>query len=305
MKKNLKSTLMLLLGSLIYVVGINYFIVTANIYSAGLMGLAQETAQTINMIFGLGWSNTDNSYLLAQTIAYWALNLPAIILGFAVVGKRFTAKTLVCSFIFIPALMNVLIPDGSLLLDVHGELTLASQVLSAVAGGVLTGTGMGIIFKYGGSSGGTDIFATYLALFKGKSFGAYNLLINMVVIVWAVLLYQNVEIAFLLLILIYVQSKAVDYVYNFHEKVTLFVVTTKEEEISNLVLSTTDRTYTKLNATLGYSKSEASLMMIVINKEEIKHTIDAFEAVDPHCFIDVIKTSTVAGNFQNRFKSQL
>lgn len=305
MNKNIKSIVMLIIGSLIYVIGINLFIVTANIFSAGLMGLAQEFAQTVNVVLGKGWSNTGSEYLLVQTFAYWALNLPAIILGFAKVGKKFTAKTLICSFIVIPLFMNLIVTDTSFLLDINDELTLASQVLSAVVGGVLTGTGMGIIFKYGGSSGGTDIFATYLALFKGKSFGAYNLLINMVVIIWAVILYQNVEVAILLLVLIFVQSRAVDYVYNFHDKMTVFVITTHEDEIRDVVLSTKDRTYTKLNATLGYSQADASLLLIVMNKEEVPIATNAFKRVDPDCFIDVISTNSISGNFENRFKSQL
>lgn len=301
----LKTILMLILGSFIYVLGINYFIVTANIFSAGLMGLAQEFAQTINVIFGFDWTNTSSQYLTVQTLAYWALNLPAIILGFTKVGKKFTSKTLLCSFILIPLFMNFLIIDSSLLLDVNGQMTLASQVLSAVVGGTLTGMGMGIIFRYGGSSGGTDIVATYLALFKGKSFGKYNLMINMVVIVWAVILFQDIQVAILLLILIFVQSKSVDYFYNFHDKVTLFAITTKEDELRKIVLSTTDRTYTKLNATLGYSQTEAALLMIVINKEELDLAINAFKKADPDCFIDVISTASISGNFENRFKTQL
>lgn len=300
-----KTLFMLVLGSLIYVLGINYFIVTANIFSAGLMGLAQEFAQTINHIFSFGWSNTSSQYLTVQTFAYWALNLPALILGFTKVGKKFTTKTLICSFVFIPLFMNILVPESSLLLDIDGQLTLASQVLSAVVGGTLTGMGMGIIFRYGGSSGGTDIVATYLALFKGKSFGKYNLMINLVVITWAVILFNDFKVAILLLILIFVQSRAVDYFYNFHDKVTLFAITTKEDELREIVLSTPDRTYTKLNATLGYSQTEAALLMIVINKEELDLAINAFKKADPDCFIDVISTASISGNFENRFKTQL
>lgn len=305
MKKNVFSIVMLIVGSLIYVVGINYFIVTANIFSSGLMGLAQETAQTVNQLFDKGWTNTTGAYLMVQTIAYWALNLPLIILGYLKVGKKFTTKTLLCSFVFVPFFMNVFIPNGSLLLDVNGQLTLASQVLSAIFGGVLTGLGMGIIFKFGGSSGGTDILATYLALFKGKSFGKYNLIINLVVMAWAVLLYGSLEIAILLLILIFVQSRTIDYVYNFHDKVTMFVITTKEEDIRSHLIETKGRTFTKLNATLGYSREEASLLLIVINKEEIKRATQDIKAIDSSAFIDIVNTTDVSGNFENRFKSQL
>ncbi len=305
MNKRINETLMLIIGSLIYVVGINVFIATAGIFSSGLMGIAQEIAQTVNVVFDLGWTTTSSQYLLLQTVGYWILNLPAIFLGFSKVGKRFSVKSLICSFVLIPLFMNIIIVQQSLVLDVNGQLTLASQILSAVIGGVLTGAGMGIIFKYGGSTGGSDIFATYLAIFKNKSFGIYNLLLNLVVIIWAMILYNSFQVAILLLILIFVQSKAVDFVYNFHEKVTMFVITTKEERVRDIVFSNKDRTYTKLNATLGYSQAEAVMLLIVVNKEEVKYMVSEFKRADPTCFIDIISTKQVVGNFENRYKAIL
>lgn len=304
MKNHLKDLWMLIIGSLIYVIGINYFIVTANIFSAGLMGLSQEFAQTVNLLFDFHWTNISSEYLLVQTLAYWTLNLPAIILGFWKVGGKFTGKTLFCSFVLIPLFMNLLIPNGSIILD-NGQITLTTQILSAIVGGILTGIGMGIIFKHGASSGGTDIVATYLALFKGKSFGAYNLLINMVVIIWAVILYNDINVGILLLILIFVQSKAVDYIYNFNEKVTLLVITLKEFEISRAILETPNRTFTKIDAVTGYSKDQAALLLLVVNREEVNLASITFKNIDENCFIDVLSTDSIVGNFENRFKSRL
>ncbi len=305
MNKRINGMLMLVIGSLVYVLGVNVFIATAGIFSSGLMGIAQEIAQTVNVIFDFGWTTTSSQYLFMQTVGYWILNLPAIFLGFSKVGKKFSFKSLVCAFIFIPIFMNIVVVKESLLLDVNGQLTLASQVLSAVIGGALTGAGMGIIFKYGGSTGGSDIFATYLALFKNKSFGIYNMLLNLVVIVWAMVLYGSFQVAILLLILIFAQSKAVDFVYNFHEKVTMFVITTKEHQVRDIVFSNNDRTYTKLNATLGYSQAEAAMLLIVINKEEVKYMVEEFKMADPTCFIDIVSTKQVVGNFENRYKTIL
>lgn len=305
MTKRMNGMLMLILGSLVYVIGVNVFIATAGIFSSGLMGIAQEIAQTVNLIFDFGWTTTSSQYLLMQTVGYWVLNLPAIFLGFTKVGKKFSIKSLVCAFIFIPIFMNIVVVKQSLVLDVGGELTLASQMLSALVGGALTGAGMGIIFKYGGSTGGSDIFATYLALFKNKSFGIYNMLLNLVVIIWAMALFGSFQVAILLLILIFVQSKSVDFVYNFHEKVTMFVITTKEHEVRDIVFSNHERTYTKLNATLGYSQAEAAMLLIVVNKEEVKFMVDKFKDADPTCFIDIVSTKQVVGNFENRYKAIL
>ncbi len=306
-RENIRDLAFITLGTFIYVVGINYFIATAGIFSSGLMGLAQEATQTVNLIFNYGWETTSKTYLFVQTIFYWLMNLPAIFLGYSRVGRKFTTKTLICSFVLVPIGLNTLIPNGSLLLDVNGELTLASQILSASVGGALTGLGMGIIFRYGASSGGTDILATYLALFKGKSFGKYNLFINIIVMIWSILLYGEIKAAVLLLILIFVQSQTVDYIYNFHDKVTLFVVTTKEDEIREKFkkFPKNRRTYTKINAVQGYTRTDAEMLFLVINKEEEQAVVKFLKEIDDNCFIDSIKTKDVSGNFVNKFQTRL
>lgn len=304
-KKFILDMLFITIGSFIYVIGINYFIVSAHIFSSGLMGLAQESAETFNQIFKMHWTSTSTNYLLIQTISYWLMNLPTIYLGFKKVGIKFTVKTLIASFIIIPLFINLLVPQGSLLLDTNGSLSLASQTLSAIMGGILTGIGMGVIFRHGGSSGGTDIVATYLALFKGKSFGIYNLLINSVVMIWAVFLFGKLETVIMLCILIYVQSNVIDMIYNFQEKISLIVITKKEEELKRLFVEDLKRTYTSTKALSGYSQADSSFIYLVINKEEERYITKKIQSIDNQSFISTLNTKSVYGNFSNKFKERL
>ncbi len=305
MKKFSKDMAVIILGAFIYVIGINVFIVPADIFSTGLMGLAQESAATINMIFGMNLTTTSSTYLFIQTMSYWAMNLPAIILGFKKVGIKFTSKTLITSFLIIPLFLNFIVIDHNLLLDVGGQATLATKILSAVIGGSLTGLGMGIIFKRGASSGGTDIVAIYLSIFKGKSFGVYNLLINVIVMVWSIVLFQDITVAVLVLILIYVQSQVVDYIYNFNEKRTLLIITKKEEEVRDLLINKIGRTYTKIEGQTGYAQDDTSIMLMVVNKEEEANVVKHIMHLDCEAFIDSLNTNTVSGNFVNRYKDIL
>ncbi len=305
MKNFGKDMALIIFGAFIYVIGINVFIVPADIFSTGLMGLAQESAATINMIFGLNLTPTSSTYLLIQTISYWAMNLPAIILGFRKVGIKFTSKTLLTSFIIIPLFLNIIIVDHNLLLDVGGQATLATKILSAIIGGSLTGLGMGIIFKHGSSSGGTDIVAIYLSIFKGKSFGVYNILINVIVMAWSILLFHDITVAVLVLILIYVQSQVVDYIYNFNEKRTLLIITKKEEKVRDLLINKIGRTYTKIDGQTGYAQENTSILLIVVNKEEESEVINSIVHIDCEAFIDSLSTNNVSGNFVNRYKDIL
>ncbi|MFK4935466.1 YitT family protein [Lactococcus garvieae] len=305
LKYFMKDMLFVVFGAILYVIGINYFIVPSHIFSSGLMGFAQETAETINLIIKAGWSSTSSIYLLVQTVAYWLMNIPAIYLGMRKVGLKFTSKTLLTSFIIIPFFLNILIPQQNLLLEANGQLSLASKALCSIIGGVFTGTGMGIIFKYGGSSGGTDILATYLSLFKGKSFGIYNILINVIVMIWAFLLFGNLDIIVMLFILIYVQSKVVDSVYNFQETVSMLIISTKEKELKPFLLNEAKRSYTYTKAISGYSQTDSCIIFLVINKEEEIYISNKIKAIDTKSFISVLPTINVYGNFFNKFSERL
>lgn len=305
MKKIFKREyLEILIGCLLYVVGINFFLVPANIFTTGLLGIAQEATETINLILNLNMSNSGSDFLFLQTLIYWGMNLPMIIFGFKKVGKKFTLKTLVTSLIVIQILINFLTISHPLIADVNGEMTLAAELLALLGGSVLIGLGLGLIIKNQASSGGTDILAIYLSLFKKKSFGLYNLLINLVVVVWAVALSGDITKGILILIAVYIQSTVIDLTYNYNSKVTIIVMTTKLEEIGECILSH-KRTYTCVSAKSGYQKNDMSMIILVLNQEEKTVISKEILEIDPKAFVDILLTDKIVGNFENKYIANL
>lgn len=304
MKNKFTGYLQIVFGCLIYVIGINLFLAPANIFTTGLMGIAQESAQTINLIFGIGLSNSDSKFLLIQTCIYWAMNLPMIIFGFMKVGKKFTLKTLMTSLVIIQIFINVITINHSLIVDVGGDLTLAAELLSLITGSILIGIGLGLIIKNQASAGGTDILAIYLSLFKKKSFGLYNLLINLVVVIWAVALTGDLTNGVLILISLYIQSYVVDLTYNYNSKVTVLIFTTKIKEVGDYIIDN-NRTYTFVDAKKGYTKEATNMLVVVLNKEEKDILSDEVLAIDEGAFIDILHTEKIVGNFKNRYLENL
>lgn len=300
MSNPIKSNIQLLIGCIIYVLGINLFLVPSGIFTTGLMGLAQEFAQTINLLFDMSLNNNDKTYLLIQTIAYWAMNIPIIIFGYSKLGKRFIIRTLIVSSVVIQILVNTIVIDHNIITDLDNTVTLASTLLSLGVGSILIGVGLGLIIKNDASSGGTDIIAMYLSIYKGKSFGAFNLLLNMIVVVWSILLTSDITGGILILISLYIQSAVVDFVYNYNQKVTMLIVTKKPHEIGKCILDT-GRTYTQMHGQQGYSKNEIELLIAVVNSEEVKYQIDLMRKIDDDVFIDVVRTTSLSGNFVNRY----
>ncbi len=303
LNKNIKKNIQILVGCIVYVIGINFFLVPSNIFTTGLMGLAQEIAETLNLIFGFGFERSDSTFLMIQTVAYWSMNVPILIFGYNRVGHKFTIKTFIISSVVVQIFVNILVINQPLIVD-YGTKTLASDIMNCIAGASLMGAGMGLIIKNGASAGGTDILAVYFSLYKGRSFGTFNLAINMIVVVWSILLTQDLTSGFLILICLYVQSYVVDLIYNYNSKSTIFVFTAKPKEVGQYIISH-ERTFTQFAGETGYSHNDITLLILVVNQEERKLFMRDIFNIDQNVFIDVVRSENVFGNFKNKYLTNL
>lgn len=299
----MKTNIQILIGCILYVIGINLFLAPAGIFTTGLMGMAQETTETINQIFALGHQNNDKIFIFYQTLVYWTLNIPILIFSFIKIGKKFTIKTFIVSSVVMQILFNV-INTPIILVSDNGVQNLASDIISVLVGSILIGIGLGLIIKKHASAGGTDIIAVYLSLYRGKSFGLQNLLINLIIVVWSVFLTKDLTSGILILISLYIQSYVIDIVYNYNEKITMTIFTTKSEEIGTKILEK-GRTFTHLDGHSGFNKKDLAVMVMVINAEEVQEFQKIILRIDKDAFSTTLKTENVQGNFKNLYSKEL
>lgn len=271
-------------GCIIFVAGINLFLTPAGVYATGLMGFSRELSQ---LIF-----NSDNFV----TLVFWCLNLPLIIFGFFKVGKKFLFRTIVAVIVISIAesvikTTNPLIPDNKL--------------LAVVLGSILMGVGTGLALSRGGSTGGTDILATYISIIKGKSFGVVNIFVNTVVIVLAVVISKNIEVGVYMLISIYVGGIMIDKVNNYNQKMTFFIVTDKKDEVVKHVTANFMRGITIFDSMGGYSKNPNNTLMITVSKDELHTMAACVKEADPDCFVNVFKVQKLIGSFKDNYVEML
>ena len=272
------------IGGILLVAGINLFLKPAGVYATGLIGFAQELSQ---LIF------KNDSHV---TLIFWCINLPLIIFGFFKVGKKFLFRTILAVVVISIAesvikSTNPLIPDN--------------QLLSVVFGSIFMGLGTGLALSRGGSTGGTDILATYIAIIKGKSFGVVNILVNSIVIVLAVFITKDIEVGVYMLISIYVGGIMIDKVHNYNQKMTLFIVTDKKDEVVKHVTANFARGITIFDSIGGYSKKPNNTLMITISKQELNNMAACVKHADPNCFINVFKVQQLLGSFKDNYVEML
>ena len=160
MKKELKigkvalGYLGVFLGVIITAFGLSFFMIPNRIAAGGASGLA-------TVIFHLTGFSVGATML--------ALNIPLFIFSWRIIGPMFGAKTLFGSI------------TVSLLVDLFNQVAVpitTDPLLSAVYGGVISGIGLGLAFRYGGSTSGTDMAAQLVARYFPISVGQALLVVD-------------------------------------------------------------------------------------------------------------------------------
>ena len=151
-------------ATMLYAIGVNWFIVPMGLYTGGLLGFCQVARTLIVEALGLS-PNVDFSGVL-----YLAANVPILLLAWQALGRGFLVRTAVCTVT--SSLFLSLVPPPAAPLV---EETLTNCVL----GGILVGFSLGIVLTCGCSTGGLDILGLWLAK-KGKGFsvGRFSLSFN-------------------------------------------------------------------------------------------------------------------------------
>src|SRR5699024_8699592 len=146
-----RRIIVVILGSLLLALSLNFFLIGANVYSSGFTGAAQLVSSIFNDFLNIQ---------ISTGVLLFIFNVPVFILGWYKVGKGFTIYSII-SVIF-----------ASLFLEVIPIVIVSEDIiLNAVIGGVIGGAGIGFTLKLGASTGGMDIVAMVLSRLRDKPIG--------------------------------------------------------------------------------------------------------------------------------------
>lgn len=266
----MRNIFTIIIGSLIVAVAFNLFFIPHQILSSGLSGIA--------ILLGIATPiNTGVLNLL--------LNLPLLILGVMKLGKQFISYTILS--VVVISLSLYMIPIQAVSQD---------PFLSCLFGGVISGFGIGLIFKASGSSGGFDIVAMLLAKKRDFPLGTLLSAMNAVVVIASGFIF-GWSAALLTLVGIYATGKVIDTIHTSHIKLTLMIVTTKGDELKNKLLANLYRGITLMDSEGAYSGQKQKVLMIVITRYQLAEVKAMINEVDPKAFVNITQTTEVMGFF--------
>ncbi|MDT2673553.1 YitT family protein [Enterococcus dongliensis] len=278
-----KKIFVILFTGLTGAVGLNYFLIPANVFSAGMTGIAQ-IAEHLLSTTGL---SIDTGILI------FLLNVPVFILGFIKLGK--SAMILSFANVISMSFFTTLVPVGQVTDNV---------LMNTITGGVLLGIGAGFSLKFGFTTGGLDIVSLLLSKTTGRTVGNYMMLLNGVIVIVAGFFFAW-ESALYTIITIFTMSTVVDYVHTSHQKMTAFISTSKSSEMRAVLSSELLRGLTVIPARGGFSSSEREVIMIVFTRYELYTLKQVVADVDPNSFTNIVATDSVVGSFLTQDEQQL
>src|SRR6056297_1805480 len=215
------------------------------------------------------------------------INIPLCILAVYVLGGSIGAKTL----------WGILVMSFSVeFLSPFLEPVTYEVILASIYGGVLGGAGMGLVFRGGGTTGGTDLVAALVSYFFPRfSIGQGLFLIDGLVIAMASMVF-DIELAMYAAITIFVSSKIIDIIQEgFNISKSVFIISDRSQEIKDKILDNMRRGVTALKGYGGYSGKEKDVLLVTINRAEITKLKNLIRDIDEEAFVIMNEAHEVLG----------
>ena len=276
----------MLAGNVIFALGVNVIITPMNLYNGGFTGMAQ----LLRLLFVNVFHMPEIPGVDIVGILYFLLNLPLLIISYKVVNKEFCITSVISITLCSVALGVIPVPKTPVFND---------YLTACLIGGVVAGTGAGMVLRAGSSQGGQDIIGVIVSVLNPNySVGKISIMINIGIYIICLFLF-NIEIVAYSLIYTTILAMSLDRVHiqNINMQVMIF---TKKPGVEDVIMSELRRGGTNWNGTGAYTKEDSNVIVTIIAKYEITKLLMIVKEADPDAFVIVNEGAQIYGNFEKR-----
>ena len=285
LKWDLNDFLRAVVGSLLFCLAMNFFIVPNHLYTGGILGLSQLARSIIIDVFKLKIT-FDFSGIL-----YYLINIPLFVLAYKKVGKTFFFRTLFA--VTIQAIMLSVLPIKQLVND---------TLTNVMVGGLVGGIGVGFLLSSGASTGGTDILGLALAK-KNNNFsvGKLGLLVNIFIYAIAGIRY-GLEIMIYSIIYSSIDNLMIDKMHEQNICSTAFIFCKENpKQLNDFIKNELKRDFTYWDAKGGFDDSKTYIIYTVLTKYELIKLERNMKKFNIHTFMIKSEGIGVKGDFKKQF----
>ncbi len=298
-KKEVWSYCLLVIGSALFAVGDVMFVNPYHLAPGGVYGLAN----VFNALFG--WK---------ISVAGICMDIPLLIIGTIILGPKFGLKTII-SVILIPVFTFILettwgyapvIHDGDWLTEpAHTALSfmrdgaevwfMPDMILNTIVAGLIYGVAIGVIFRAGATSGGSDIISMIIHKYTKISLGTLVLIVDSIISL-TTLIIGDIRLPIYSILLIYIESKIIDLVVDGMKSYkTMFIVTDELETVRDYILNELERGGTLLVGTGLYQGNERKMIYVTLDRADMVKLKSNLHRLDPKAFVNIMESSEILG----------
>ena len=225
---------------------------------------------------------------LSTGISVFVINGILVLISLKVLGPSFGIKTvysIVMASVFFSVLQHYI--TDPILAGTMAPLV-DDKFLSALIGGALAGTAIGIAFTQGGSTGGTDIVAMMICKYRNISQGRVILFLDIIIIGSSYFVLEDNKIQSIIygFVVMGICSYCIDLVLTGNKQsIQAFIFTTQPEKVAERIGNEMHRGVTFIKGTGWYSKREGDILMVVTHKRESQQILRIVKEEDPTAFM--------------------
>ncbi len=267
-------------GTFILAVGLNMFLVPNKVSVGGVTSVGT----VLLYIFKIPLSVTN---LIANAVLM-------------LIGYKYLGKTA-----FIKNIFGIL--SLSLFLEITAYFPYYTEdfLLASVFGGAIMGIGLGIVIRYGGSTGGSDFASLILnRFFPHISIASLILIIDGIIILFTGAVFRSITITLYSIIALYICSKVTDTILTigFSAK-SVYIITKEQTSVSNLIMNDFHRGVTGIKSLGMYTGNESLMLMCVVSAKQLPHLVKKVRKKDADAFIIIGEAHEVFGKgFRNEIE---
>ncbi|MEL3962998.1 YitT family protein [Lysinibacillus endophyticus] len=276
MRHHMFRVVMVIIGALIFAIGLELFLVPNNVMDGGIVGISIIISHLVGLPVG---------------VFIFILNLPFIFIGYKQIGKTFALTT---------ALGITILSIATVIMHHLNPFT-KDLLLATVFGGILLGVGVGLVIRYGGCLDGTEVLAILSNIKLPFSVGEIILFINLIIFTVAGFVFTW-EQAMYSVVAYYIASKVIDVVVlGMEESKSVYIISEDIEEIGQAILHRLGRGVTYLHGEGAYTGDNKKVIFCVITRLEESKMKEIVRSIDNQAFLAIGNISEVKGG---RFKKK-
>ncbi len=301
LKQQILAYALLVLGSALFAIGDVMFVNPYLMAPGGTYGLSN--------VFNTLWPWKISLYAIC-------MDVPLLIIGTLILGPKFGFKTILSTaliFLFTFVLESVwgynpVIFDGKIMqtpmeglsmvqIPHDGGWFIPDYFLNTVVAGLIYGVAIGLIFRSGATSGGSDIISMIIHKYTKISLGTLVMIVDGCITLSTLVAFGDIRLPIYSIIIIVIEGKVIDLVVDgIKSYKTAFIVTDKIDEVRDYIIKDLDRGGTVFAGTGLYQGAERKMIYVTLSRTDLVKLKSNLRFLDPNAFVNVIESSEIMGN---------